>query len=169
MKAFRGVVVIMSAVLAACATGTQGTTTTSTGAGTAPTAATMGAGAGAGGGPGDAQFFPPNARGALSDAVKVGNMLYLSGQLGRDSASGGIAGETRSSLMRIKTLLERHGSSMERVVKCTVFLLDMNEWAAMNQVYVTFFPTSKPARSAVGTNGLVGGARVEIECMATVP
>jgi enamine deaminase RidA (YjgF/YER057c/UK114 family) len=96
-------------------------------------------------------------------------MLYLSGQLGSDSAAGGIQGETRSSLMKIKTLLERYGSSMDRVVKCTVFLLDMSEWSAMNQVYVTFFPTNRPARSAIGTNGLVGGARVEIECFATVP
>jgi 2-iminobutanoate/2-iminopropanoate deaminase len=127
------------------------------------------AGAGTGGGPGDAQFFPPGARGTLSNAVRVGNMLYLSGQLGSDSAAGGIQGETRSSLMKIKTLLERYGSSMDRVVKCTVFLLDMSEWSAMNQVYVTFFPTNRPARSAIGTNGLVGGARVEIECFATVP
>ena len=109
----------------------------------------------------------------FSEAVRVGHMLYLSGQLGFDPATsklveGGIAAETRKTLENIKTVLEKHGSSMTEVVKCTVFLADIKEWAAMNEVYVTYFPTNPPARSALGSSGLALGARTEIECMATV-
>jgi enamine deaminase RidA (YjgF/YER057c/UK114 family) len=68
----------------------------------------------------------------------------------------------------IKTSLERHGSSLSRVVKCTVFLADMAEWAAMNEVYVQYFPEHPPARSAVGVSGLALGARTEIECIAVL-
>ncbi|HEX7061136.1 MAG TPA: RidA family protein, partial [Woeseiaceae bacterium] len=78
-----------------------------------------------------------------------------------------IQGETRQALENIRSVLAHAGSSMDRVVKCTVFLADMNEWQAMNDVYVTFFK-NMPARSAFGANGLALGARLEIECMATV-
>lgn len=109
----------------------------------------------------------------FSEAVRVGNMLYLSGQLGFDYKTsklveGGITAETRKTLENIKATLEKHGSSMSEVVKCTVFLADINEWAAMNEVYVTFFPSKPPARSALGSSGLALGARTEIECIATV-
>jgi reactive intermediate/imine deaminase len=109
----------------------------------------------------------------FSEAVRVGHMLYLSGQLGYDPATaklveGGIAAETRQTLERIKAALEKHGSSMSEVVKCTVFLADIKEWAAMNEVYITYFPSDPPARSALGSSGLALDARVEIECMATV-
>ena len=105
----------------------------------------------------------------LSSAVRVGKTLYLSGQLGADSTGqyGGITPETRNALEKVKTLVERYGSSMDRVAKCTVFLVDMSEWSAMNAVYTTYFP-NKPARSAIGTQ-LLGGARVEIECIAILP
>ena len=107
----------------------------------------------------------------FAEAVRVGNVLYLSGQLG-DSAGkivpGGIEAETRRTLENIKAALERNGSSMDNVVKCTAMLADMHEWAAMNEVYVTFFPTHLPARSAFGTTGLALNARMELECMATV-
>ena len=114
-----------------------------------------------------------NSQLPFSDAVRVGHMLYLSGQIGIDPATsklaeGGIAAETRQTLENIKASLEKHGSSMAEVVKCTVYLADINEWAAMNKVYVTYFPTNLPARSALGTSGLGLGARTEIECMATV-
>jgi 2-iminobutanoate/2-iminopropanoate deaminase len=69
-------------------------------------------------------------------------------------------------MSNIRDLLARSGSSMDRVVKCTVFILDMAEWPAMNEVYVTFFKGAPPARSATGANGLALGARVEIECIA---
>lgn len=109
----------------------------------------------------------------FSDAVRVGEMLYLSGQVGNlpgtlQLADGGIAGETRQTMENIKASLERHGSSLDEVVKCTVFLADIGEWGAMNEVYRTYFPTNPPARSALGASGLALGARVEIECLAAM-
>lgn len=108
----------------------------------------------------------------FSPAVRVNGFLFLSGQVGTDSAgtlvTGGIQPETRQTLENIRAVLQRSGSSMDRVVKCTVFLADMREWATMNEVYVTFFAVDKrPARSALGTSGLALNARVEIECIAT--
>jgi 2-iminobutanoate/2-iminopropanoate deaminase len=109
----------------------------------------------------------------FSPAVRVDHMLYLAGQLGTDSTgklvAGGVEAETRQALTNIKRLLEANGSSMDRVVKCLVMLADIGEWARMNSVYVTFFPTHRPARSAFGATGLALGGRAEIECMATVP
>jgi reactive intermediate/imine deaminase len=109
----------------------------------------------------------------FSPAVRVGNMLYLAGQLGTDStnklAVGGIEAETRQALSNIKRVLEANGSDMDHVVKCLVMLADIAEWGKMNGVYVTFFPTHRPARSAFGATGLALGGRVEIECMAVVP
>ena len=81
---------------------------------------------------------------------------------------GGIAAETKQTMENIRRTLEENGSSLDKVVKCTIMLEDISEWQAMNEVYVTFFPNHKPARSAFGTNGLALGARVEIECLATV-
>lgn len=114
----------------------------------------------------------PAAR-PFSEFVRVGNMLYLAGKLGTDStgklAAGGIAGETKQTLENIRATLEKNGSSMDNVVKCTVMLADMKEWADMNTVYVTFFKKERmPARSAFGTTGLALNARLEIECMATL-
>ena len=109
----------------------------------------------------------------FSDAVRVGDMLYLSGKIGnipgtRQLAEGGIAGETRQAMENIKASLEKYGSSLDEVVKCTVFLADIAEWSAMNAVYVTYFPENPPARSALGASGLALGARVEIECLAAL-
>ena len=109
----------------------------------------------------------------FSEAVRVGNLLFLSGQIGNkpgsmELAPGGIQPETRQTLENIKATLEKYGSSMSQVVKCTVFLADISEWAAMNEVYVEFFPVNPPARSALGTSGLALGARTEIECIAAV-
>lgn len=126
----------------------------------------------------DAQFltpYGPTTR-PFSPAVRVGNMLYLSGQIGTAGANaaasavvpGGIEAETRQTLENIKDVLEKSGSSMDRVVKCTVMMADMREWDRMNVVYASYFPKNKPARSALGANGLALGARVEIECWATV-
>jgi 2-iminobutanoate/2-iminopropanoate deaminase len=114
----------------------------------------------------------PQSTAPFSAVVKVGNMLYLAGQLGTDKgklAEGGIGPETKQALTNIKTVLEANGSDMEHVVKCTVFLADMKEWPAMNDVYRTMFTAGKfPARSAFGTTGLANNARTEIECMAVV-
>jgi reactive intermediate/imine deaminase len=108
----------------------------------------------------------------FSSAVRVDRLLFLSGSIGMDPdtgnlAPGGIQGETRQTLENIKANVERFGSSMDRVVKCTVFLADMKEWGAMNEVYRTFFP-NPPARSALGASGLALDARVEIECIAVL-
>jgi 2-iminobutanoate/2-iminopropanoate deaminase len=114
--------------------------------------------------------MPGATRLPFSAAVRVGPVLYLSGQLGTDSAGklvpGGIEPETRQALENVRAILERSGSSMDRVVKCTAMLADMADWPAMNRVYVTFFPAHMPARSAFGTNGLALGARIELECWA---
>lgn len=117
-------------------------------------------------------YGPPTR--PFSPAVRVGDLLFLSGQIGTDPAAGGalVAGgigpETRRTMENIRDVLQRSGSSLDRVVKCTVMLADMREWEAMNAVYATYFPRSKPARSAFGTSGLALGARVEIECIAAV-
>lgn len=106
----------------------------------------------------------------FSDAVRVGDVLYLSGQLGI-GADGklpeGIEAQTRQTLDNIGAILKRAGLGYENVFKCTVMLADMKDWPAMNRVYVTYFPEGKrPARSAFGANGLALGALIELECMA---
>ena len=123
----------------------------------------------------DIEYFSAAGPGGMvlpfSDAVRFGNLLFLSGKLGTSEdglVSGGIAAETRQALENIRVSLERHGSSMDRVVKCTVFLADMAEWEQMNEVYVTFFGDNLPARSALGTSGLALGGRVEIECIGVI-
>ena len=112
----------------------------------------------------------------FSPAVRVGNLIYLSGQIGTAAAdasanglvAGGIEAETRQTLENIRTTLAAVGSSMDKVIKCTVMMADMKEWDRMNAVYRTFFkPGRLPARSALGANGLALNARVEIECIAT--
>ncbi|NPV82342.1 MAG: RidA family protein [Candidatus Aminicenantes bacterium] len=116
---------------------------------------------------------PERSNAPFSEAVRVGNLLFLSGQLGRDPqtgklAEGGIEAETRQCLENIKRTLEKYGSSLDRVIKATVMLADIGEWARMNSVYTTYFTRNKPARSAFGVSGLAGGARVEIEVIALV-
>src|SRR5436305_12152921 len=101
----------------------------------------------------------------FSPAVRVGNMLYLSGQIGnvpgtRQLADTGIAGQTRQALENIKAVLASAGSSLERAVKCTVFLTDIKDYAAMNTVYATYFPKHPPARSTVAGSGLALAAGV---------
>ena len=110
----------------------------------------------------------------FSDAVRVGNILFLSGEIGVDYNTmkvmpGGIKAETKQCLDNIKSTLEKYGSSMDKVFKCTVMIADMKEWPQMNEVYVTYFKKDRlPARSAIGANGLALGAKVEIECLATL-
>lgn len=108
----------------------------------------------------------------FSEAVQVGNTLYMSGQIGNTPGSlklpaGGIKAESKQVLDNVKTSLEAHGYSLDDVVKCTAMLADMSEWAAFNDVYKTYFKDGKyPARSAFGATALAFNARVELECIA---
>jgi len=109
----------------------------------------------------------------LSEAVRVDNMLYLSGQIGIAPGTGklvpgGLKAEARQTMENIKHSLEAQGYTMRDLVKCTVMLADISEWALFNEVYHTFFSGQYPARSAFGVTGLVLGARVEVECVAAV-
>lgn len=108
------------------------------------------------------------------EGVRVGGMLYLSGQLGNVPGElrlveGGLRAEARQTLENIRTILRGQGLDLQHLVRCTVMLADMADWPAFNEVYREFFGnTPLPARSALGCNGLALGARVEIECMAAV-
>jgi len=109
----------------------------------------------------------------FSEAVRVGDILYLSGQLGTDPETdelvpGGIKPEAAQTMENIRRVVEKYGSSMDRVVKCTVFLADIAEWPAFNEEYVKFFPGRKPARSAFAASGLALDARVEVGCIAAL-
>ena len=120
------------------------------------------------------EYYPPESLKSVpfSEAVRVEKMLYLSGQIGIDDTgnvvSGGIAAETRQAMENIRATLERHGSSLDHIIKVTVMLADMAEWTEMNKVYVSYFEEHLPARSSFGTTGLALGARVEIECIAVL-
>ncbi|CAG2142173.1 2-iminobutanoate/2-iminopropanoate deaminase [Cupriavidus yeoncheonensis] len=109
----------------------------------------------------------------FSEAVRVGNFLYLSGQMGIVPGStrlvpGGIREEAKQALMNIRTTLEAHGVTMRDVAKCTIMLADIGEWPVFNEVYKEFFEAPYPARSAFGANGLALGGRVEVECLVVV-
>ena len=113
----------------------------------------------------------PAAIGPYSQAISVGELVFVSGQLPIDPATGafaegGIKELTRQSLTNMKAILEEAGTSMANVVKTTVFLADMNDFAAMNEVYAEFFAAPFPARSAVAVKTLPKDALVEIECIA---
>ncbi len=116
---------------------------------------------------------PPGAALGLpfSSAVRVGTMLYLSGQIGntpgtRQLADTGIAGQTKQAFENIKTVLAAAGSSLERVVKCTVFLLDIKDYAAMNAVYATYFSKDPPARYCIRADLVKPEFLVEISSIA---
>ena len=113
----------------------------------------------------------PAAIGPYSQAIRVGNLLYTSGQIPINPATGsfvegGIKEQTRQSLSNIKAILEEAGLTMAHVVKTTVFMADMNDFADMNAVYAEFFAEPYPARSAVAVKTLPKGALVEIEVVA---
>lgn len=115
----------------------------------------------------------PAAIGPYSQAIRTGNLVFVSGQLPVDPATGAFAGNdiktlTRQSLANVKSILETCGTDMAHVVKTTVFLADMADFAGMNEVYAEFFAKPYPARSAVAVKTLPKGALVEIECVAEV-
>ena len=107
----------------------------------------------------------------FSDATVVNGIIYLSGAIGTlpdgSVISGGIAAETRQTMMNIKNRLEKMGGSMDDIFKCTCMLADIKDWPLMSQEYKKFFnPDKLPARSAFAGSGLALGAKLEIECMA---
>ena len=115
----------------------------------------------------------PAAIGPYSQAIRVGNLIYTSGQIPINPATGqfvegGIKEQTRQSLTNVKAILEEAGTSMVNVVKTTVFMADMNDFADMNAVYAEFFTEPFPARSAVAVKTLPKGALVEIEVVAGI-
>ena len=115
----------------------------------------------------------PAAIGPYSQAIRVGNLVYTSGQIPIDPATGafvegGIREQTRQSLTNVRAILAEAGLAMSDVVKTTVFMADMNDFAEMNAVYAEFFAEPYPARSAVAVKTLPKGALVEIEVVAEV-
>lgn len=112
----------------------------------------------------------------FSSAIRSGDFIFLSGQLGAlpgvsppQLVEGGIGPETRQTMENIIMVLDAAGATLDDLVKCTVFLADIEDYAAMNEVYQEYFPSDPPARSAMAGSGLALGALVEIECIAAVP
>lgn len=115
----------------------------------------------------------PKAIGPYSQAIRAGEFVFCSGQLGIDPSTGnlvngGVEAETRRALQNLSAVLQAAGTSLEHVVKTTVFLLDMNDFAKMNAVYAEFFPTNPPARSTIQVARLPRDGHVEIEAIALV-
>jgi len=119
--------------------------------------------------------FTPNAPapvGPYSQAIRAGNLIFVAGQLPIDPASGtmpdAIAEQTRAALRNVQAVLEAAGASLADVVKTTVFLKNLDDFAAMNHIYATFFKEEPPARACVEVARLPKDARVEIEAVAVV-
>ena len=115
----------------------------------------------------------PAAIGPYSQAIEVGNLIFVSGQIPVDPATGAFAGDditsqTHQSLKNLRAILEEAGSGLDKVAKTTVFLKDMNDFAAMNAVYAEYFTEPYPARAAVQVGRLPKDALVEIECVAEI-
>lgn len=110
------------------------------------------------------EYLNPNPRAPYSEGVRYGGLIFLAGKTA-GAGERGVQAETRRALEAIRDALVRFGSSMDRVLQCNVYLVDMAEWGAMNEVYAEFFPGNKPARTTVGIS-LGGDSRVEIDCIA---
>ena len=107
----------------------------------------------------------------VSAAAKVGDLVYVSGNIGNrhgtlELVEGGIATETRQALQHMQAALEAAGSALDRVIKVNIYIVDMAEFGALNEVYLEVFGTHRPARATVAVKELALGARVEIECVA---
>jgi 2-iminobutanoate/2-iminopropanoate deaminase len=116
----------------------------------------------------------PVAIGPYSQAIRSGNLVFVSGQIALDPATGelvggGIQAETHRVLQNLAAILQAAGSSFDRVLKATVFLADLSDFAAVNDIYRGYFPDPAPARSTVQVAALPRGARVEIEVVARTP
>lgn len=113
-----------------------------------------------------------SASATLTPGIRHGNTIYTSGQLGisRDAPDSTIQGQTKKALENVKAVVEAGGSTMANVLKCTVFLVDVKDFAGMNSVYSQFFPKEPPGRSTVIVAALVSAAaKIEIECIAALP
>jgi 2-iminobutanoate/2-iminopropanoate deaminase len=115
----------------------------------------------------------PAAAGPYSQAIRAGDLVFTAGQLGLDPSSGefaadDVAGQAERALANLAAILEAAGSGLDRLVKVTVFLADIGDWPAVNEVYARVVPEPFPARSAFAVKDLPKGARVEIEAVATV-
>lgn len=112
----------------------------------------------------------------FSSAVRSGDLIFLSGAIGAEPnvspprlVEGGIQAETRQAIENLQAVLAAAGATLDDVVKCTVFLADIGDYAAMNEAYIEYFGDNPPARSALAASGLALGALVEIECIAAAP
>lgn len=118
------------------------------------------------------EYYTSSPTSLLSSAVRVGNILYLSGMMGRDPGTRemaeGAEAETHQIMKNMKAALEKYGSSLDEVVKCTVFMANPDDRPVVNKAYRSYFGANPPARSGVGNLILAGTGAVEIECMATV-
>jgi len=115
----------------------------------------------------------PAAAGPYSQAIRAGDLVFTAGQLGLDPATGEFtaedtAGQAERALANLRAILEAAGSAMDQIVKVTVYLADIGDWPAVNEVYTRAVPEPYPARSAFAVRDLPKGARVEIEAIATV-
>lgn len=114
----------------------------------------------------------PAAIGPYSQGVQAGNLVFTSGQLPLNPETGELEGDirkaTQQSLENVRNILESAGTAMDKIIKVVIFLRDMNDFAAMNEVYSTYFPTNPPARSAVQVARLPKDAIIEIEAIALV-
>jgi 2-iminobutanoate/2-iminopropanoate deaminase len=115
----------------------------------------------------------PSAAGPYSQAIRTGELVFTAGQLGLDPATGefaadDVAGQADRALANLAAILEAAGSGMDRLLKVTVFLADIGDWPAVNEVYARLVPEPYPARSAFAVKDLPRGARVEIEAVASV-
>lgn len=115
------------------------------------------------------RVLPPGL--PFAEAVRVGDLLFLSGQIGirpgtLELVPGGFAAEARQTMENIRSSLAAHGYAMKDVVKCTVMLVDIERWPEFNEIYTLYFDGHRPARSAFAGTGLALGAEVEVECVA---
>ncbi len=116
-------------------------------------------------------YAPANPKAPFSEAVKVGDLLFVAGQIGvRPGQPGAFEDEVKHAMDGVSAIVAKHGATMNDVVKCTVLLTDMGKFAAFNEIYLSYFkPGRLPARTAMGAAALAANAQVEVECIAALP